>query len=83
MQPNSEAASAALELEHYFDSGTYGHAAALAVDPAAPLVEPAQHSNPAEPEDARYFLTGLDQRAPAMQASSDPCPRVGETQRSV
>ena len=83
MQPNSEAASAALELKHYFDSGTYGHAAALSVDSAAPVVEPAQHSNLAEPENAGTVRTGRGPRALAIEAPFGPSPTVAQTQRSA
>jgi len=83
MQPNSEAATAALELEHYFESGTYGHAAALAMDSATPVVEPAPHSNLAEREDARYVVTDLGRQALNMEAPFGLRPTVVETQRSA
>ena len=46
MQSNSKAATAALELEHYLTSQTYGHAAAfaLAAELAPPLAEHAEDS---------------------------------------
>ncbi len=67
----------------FFESGTYGHASALSMDSAAPVAEPAQHPNLAEPEDAGYVLTDLDQRALAMEAPLGLWPTVVETQRSA
>src|SRR5438270_5385048 len=54
MQPSPESVFAELELENYFDEGTYGLAAALGVDTG--------------PDDARHILTDLGRRAVAMEA---------------
>jgi hypothetical protein len=81
MLPNPEAAAAALELERYFDAGTYSHAAALSMDSA--VVEPAQHTNLAETEDTGDVLAELDQPALAMETPLGSGPTIVETQRSA
>jgi hypothetical protein len=85
MQSRSEAATAALELEHYFTSQTYGHAAAfvLAAELAPPLVEQAQDSNSAVLGDATSGLTDRNDRTRAKEAPIDPRPTVAEAQGSA
>ena len=85
MQSNPKAATAALELEHYFTSQTYGHAAAfaLAAELASPHSEQAQDSNLGVPEDAPSGLTDRNGRTAAKEAPIDPRPTGAETQRSA
>ena len=85
MQPSSEAATAALELEHYFTSQAYGHAAAfaLAAELASPHSEQAQDSNLGVPEDAPSGLTDRNGRTPAKEAPIDPRPTFAQAQGSA
>ena len=85
MQSNSKAVTAALELDHYFTSQTYGHAAvfALAAELASPHSEQAQDSNLGVPEDAPSGLTDRNGRTAAKEAPIDPRPTGAETQRSA
>jgi hypothetical protein len=85
MQSSSEAATAALELEHYFTSQTYGHAAAfaLAAELATPLAEQEQNSNTGVLGDATSGLTDRNGRTPAKEAPIDPQPTVAEAQGSA
>jgi len=86
MQSRSEAATAALELEHYFTSQTYGHAAAFALAAELappPLAEQAQDSNTAVLGDATSGLTDRNDRTPAKEAPIDPRPTVAEAQGSA
>src|SRR5438094_5522790 len=65
MQSKSEATTAALELEHYITSQTYGHAAAFALAAELappPLAEQAQDSNTAVLGDATSGLTDRNDR---------------------
>ena len=85
MQSNSKAATAALELEHYFTSQTYGHAAAfaLAAELASPHSEQAQDSNLGVPEDTPSGLTDRNGRTPAKEAPIDPRPTFAQAQGSA
>jgi len=85
MQSNSNAATAALELEHYFTSQTYGHAAALALaaDPATPLHDQAVDSNLGVDEGASCGLTDLSRSAVPIEAPLGPRPTVAEPQGSA
>jgi hypothetical protein len=83
MRPKPDAALGALELAQYFDGGTYGHAALLAADSAADIVEPGENACTPEAADVRYVLTDLGRRDVAMEALFGPWPTVAETQQSA
>ena len=85
MQSSSEAATAALELEHYFTSQTYGHAAAfaLAAELVPLLAEQEQNSNTGLLGDATIGLTDRNGRTPANDAAIDPQPTVAQAQGSA
>jgi hypothetical protein len=83
MQSSSEAATAALELEHYFTSQTYGHAFVLAAQLAPTLAEQAQDTNTGVLGDATSGPTDRNGRTPAKEAPIDPRPTVAEAQGSA
>jgi len=86
MQSNSNAATAALELEHYFTSQTYGHATglALAADPATPLAQQqAVNSNLGVDENASCGATDLIRPAVPVEAPLGPWPIGAEPQGSA
>jgi len=86
MQSNSNAVTAAHELEHYFTSQTYGHATALtlAADPATPLAQQqAVNSNLGVDENASCGVTDLSRPAVPVEAPLGPRPTVAEPQGSA
>lgn len=72
VRPRSEAAIAARELERYLDSGTYGHAAALAIASAAVPVELPTASAAPELGEALLVVSDPGNRALGVEAPSSP-----------
>jgi len=83
MKPLSEAATAALELERFMDSGAYALAAALALDSVASDPQSLERSSAGGAHETRYVLTDLGRRALAMEALFGPWPTLAESQPSA